>query len=411
MPPGFYFLIGAQFASGLADHALLIVSIRFLQEQGYPGWLAPLLKFAFNLAYVVLAPLMGPLADAFPKARLMAWMNALKLSGVVCLWLGVHPVLAFALIGLAASAYAPAKYGLVTESVPSSWLVRANGWLEISVVMSVVLGAALGGLLVGLSLPSEWTAQLQIWSASMPDQPMQQLHGFIVVVLVYGSAALLNAGIREIPDRGRLKRLSWRAVSWSVFWESNRRLWSDPLGRVSLYISTLYWGVAAVMQFVVLAWAQQVLGLRLEQGAYMQALVAVGVIVGAAVAGRYYRLHSARRVLPMGWLLAALLPALAWVSTLWLAIPMLVLAGAIGGMLLVPMNALLQHRGASILTAGRSIAVQGFNENASVLVMLALYSGTLALGVPLWGVLCLLSVMLVLGMLPVYRPKWHRSTH
>lgn len=408
MPPGFYYLIGAQFASGLADNALLIVSIRFLQEQGYPGWWAPLLKFAFNLAYVLLAPVMGPLADAFPKAKLMAGMNALKLLGVVCMLMGAHPVLAFAVIGLAASAYAPAKYGLVTESVPPRWLVHANGWLEVSVVLSVILGAALGGVLVGLQLPPSMDKQMQDWTEGVLGLSTQQLHGFAMVVLVYGAAALLNAGIRQVPGGMRLTPLSWRAVSWSSFLDSNRRLWRDPLGGVSLYVTTLYWGVGAVMQFAVLVWAQQGLGLGLEQGAWMQALVAVGVIVGAAMAGRCYRLHSARRVLPMGLLLAALLPALAWVRSLWLAIPMMMLAGAVGGMLLVPMNALLQHRGASILTAGRSIAVQGFNENASVLVMLAFYSGSLALGVPLWGVMLMLTLVLVLGMLPVCRPVWRR---
>ena len=409
MPPGFYFLIGAQFASGLADNALLIVSIRFLQEQGYPGWWAPLLKFAFNLAYVVLAPLMGPLADAVPKARLMAVMNALKLSGVVCMLMGVHPALAFALVGLAASAYAPAKYGLVTESVPPRWLVHANGWLEVSVVLSVILGAALGGVLVGMPVPQEMGAQWSAWTQTWLGQPTQHVHGFAVVVLVYGLAALLNAGIRPVPGGVRRLPLNRAAVSWSSFLESNRRLWRDPLGRVSLHVTTLYWGVGAVMQFAVLVWAQQDLGLRLEQGAYMQALVAVGVVLGAAAAGRFYRLHSARRVLPMGWLLALLLPALAWVKSLWLAMPMLLLAGAVAGMLLVPMNALLQHRGASVLTAGRSIAVQGFNENASVLVMLAVYSGSLALGVPLWGVMLMLSLVLVLGMWPVCRPVWRRQ--
>lgn len=397
MPPGFYFLIGAQFASGLADNALLIVSISFLQEQGYPGWWAPLLKFAFNLAYVVLAPLMGPLADAVPKAKLMAWMNWLKITGVMCMLAGMHPLLAFAVIGLAASAYAPAKYGLVTESVSPRWLVQANGWLEVSVVLSVILGAALGGALVGLQWPQHM---------SLPCLPTQQLHGFAVVVLVYGVAALFNAGIRPVPGGVRLKRLNWHAVSWASFMESNRRLWRDPLGGVSLYVTTLYWGVGAVMQFAVLAWAQQGLGLRLDQSAYMQALVALGVIVGAAMAGRCYRLHSARKVLPMGLLLAALLPALAWVNTVWLAIPLLMLAGVVGGLLLVPMNALLQHRGASVLTAGRSIAVQGFNENASVLLMLALYSGSLALGVPLWGVMLMLSLVLVAGMLPVCKTVW-----
>ena len=408
MPPGFYCLIGAQFASGLADNALLIVSIRFLQEQGYPGWWAPLLKFAFNLAYVALAPMMGPLADAFPKARLMAAMNALKLAGVVCMLTGLHPALAFAVIGLAASAYAPAKYGLVTESVPARWLVRANGWLEVSVVLSVILGAALGGVLVGWQGAPDLMAVLHGWSGEVLGLPTRLLHGFAVVALVYGIAAALNVGIRPVAGV-RFTPLSWQAISWRSFWQSNRQLWRDPLGGVSLYVTTLYWGVGAVMQFAVLLWAEQGLGLRLDQGAYMQALVAVGVIAGAALAGRRYRLHSARKVLPMGLVLAGLLPLMVWLHSVWLAIPLLMLAGAVGGMLLVPMNALLQHRGASILSAGRSIAVQGFNENASVLLMLAFYSGTLALGVPLWAIMLMLALVLLLGMWPVCWPPGRRQ--
>ena len=142
MPKGFYFLIGAQFASGLADNALLILGIYFLHEQGYPGWWAPLLKFSLTLSYVFLASLVGPVSDAFAKNQLMAWMNALKVVGVVLLVMGAHPLVAFALIGLAASVYAPCKYGLVTEAVPPRLLVRANAWLEVSVVLSVILGFA-----------------------------------------------------------------------------------------------------------------------------------------------------------------------------------------------------------------------------------------------------------------------------
>jgi len=327
----------------------------------------------------------------------------------VCMLTGVHPALSFAVIGLAASAYAPAKYGLVTESVPARWLVRANGWLEVSVVLSVILGAALGGVLVGWQGGPDLMAGLHDWSGGVLGLPTRLLHGFAVVALVYGVAAALNVGIRPVAGGVRLTPLSWQAISWRSFWQSNRQLWRDPLGGVSLYVTTLYWGVGAVMQFAVLLWAEQGLGLRLDQGAYMQALVAVGVIAGAALAGRRYRLHSARKVLPMGLLLAALLPLMAWVHSVWLAIPLLMLAGAVGGMLLVPMNALLQHRGASILSAGRSIAVQGFNENASVLLMLAFYSGTLALGVPLWAIMLALALVLLLGMWPVCWPPRRRK--
>jgi MFS family permease len=392
MPKGFYYLIGAQFASGLADNALLILGIYFLNEQGYPGWWAPLLKFSLTLAYVLLASVVGPVADAFTKGRLMAWMNALKMLGVVLLLCGAQPLLAFAVIGLAASVYAPSKYGLVTESVPPRFLVRANAWLEVSVVLSVILGIALGGALTGLSEMSEWVS-LGVHTKTLP--------AMLAVVMVYLVAALLNFGLKPMKSAVATVPLNWHAMRLSTFWKSNLRLWRDPLGGVSLYVTTLYWGVGAVMQFAVLLWAQQTLSLTLKGGAYLQALVAVGVIAGAYLAGRYYKLHAARQALPWGIVLAVLLPVIVTVSEVGWAIPLLLTVGVSGGLLLVPMNALLQHRGMQVLSAGRSIAVQGFNENLSVLLMLAIYSALLAFGVSLTWIMLLLATLLTAGVAPL----------
>lgn len=405
MPAGFYYLIAAQFASGLADNMLLIVAIHFLQEQGYPAWWAPLLKFSLNLAYVVLAAWAGPLADSVPKPRLMAWMNALKLLGVLCLVLGAHPALAFVVIGAAASVYAPAKYGLVTETVPLRQLVKANGWLEVSVVMSVVLGAVFGGVLVAVPWPPVLTHSLRAWGQQIGGVVSDQWASLAVVVLVYGVAAGLNLGIRA--DRRRRVRSHAMAgpATWSAFWAGNLRLWRDPLGAVSLYITTLYWGLGAVLQFVILDWAQHGLGLRLEHGAYMQALVALGVILGAALAARWLKLYTARRVWPVGYLMALTVAAWVWIDALWLVVPMLVFAGGMAGLLLVPMNAMLQHRGAVLLSTGRSIAVQGFNENASVLLMLALYSAAQYAGASRSGVMFTLAAAMALGMWPLQRAR------
>jgi MFS transporter, LPLT family, lysophospholipid transporter len=411
MPEGFYFLMGAQFASGLADNALMILGIYFLQEQGYPGWWAPLLKFSFNLAYVLLACVVGPIADAVSKSALMAWMNVLKLVGVLLLVSGVHPMVAFAMTGLAAAVYAPAKYGLVTESVPSSGLVKANAWLEVSVVMSVLLGIALGGWLtdepvtgffqsIGDGLTGPLSERLTDWLRSW-WVPTELMGAFSVVMLVYGVSALLNAGVREMGQTGIRRPVTWRCVQWDAFWQSNRRLWADPLGGVSLYVTTLYWGVGAVLQFAVLAWAQGSMAMSLQQGALLQALVALGVVCGAVLAARIYRVFNARRALPWGVLLAVLMPLMAITAHLWLAIPLLIVAGIAGGLLLVPMNALLQHRGFKILTAGRSIAVQGFNENLSVVLMLAAYSALLAGSVSLFWIMALLSTLLLSCILPL----------
>ena len=400
MPKGFYFLIGAQFASGLADNALLILGIYFLHEQGYPGWWAPLLKFSLTLSYVFLASLVGPVSDAFAKNQLMAWMNALKVVGVVLLVMGAHPLVAFALIGLAASVYAPCKYGLVTEAVPPRLLVRANAWLEVSVVLSVILGIAMGGALSGFAEISPWM------TIAVPTQTLPAMG---VVVVVYVVAALLNMGLKPMTRTQKYVPLTAHVISLRAFWKTNQRLWRDPLGGVSLYVTTLYWGVGAVMQFAVLLWAQQTLGLTLKGGAYLQALVAIGVIAGAYMAGRLFKLHAARQALPWGIVLALLLPVIVMVTDVRWAMPLLLCIGTAGGLLLVPMNALLQHRGMQVLSSGRSIAVQGFNENLSVLLMLATYSALLAIHVSLAWIMVLLATLLVAGVAPLCLLVWRRS--
>lgn len=407
MPKGFYFLIGAQFVSGLADNALILLGIFFLQEQGYPPWWAPMLKFSLTLSYVLLAFVVGPLADAFAKQHLMAWMNGLKVSGLFLLLLGVQPLLAFVVVGLAASLYAPSKYGLLTESVPPHLLVRANAWLEVSMVLSVVLGIALGGALTGLSasglamhvLPE----RMVDW---LPFVKTQTLPAVLILLGVYLLAALLNMGLRRLPTRAVMVPLTWQSFQLRGFWTSNLQLWRDPLGGITLYVTTLYWGVGAVLQFAVLMWSQQSLGLTLQDGAFLQALVAVGVIVGAFWAGRQFKLHAARDALPWGLGLAVLLPVIVQIANLWLAMPLLLCVGFSGGMLLVPMNALLQRRGMLVLSAGRSIAVQGFNENLSVLIMLASYSALLAFEMPLGYIMTMLAVLLVAGMLPLCLLRW-----
>ena len=409
MPKGFYYLIGAQFASGLADNALLILGIYFLTEQGYPGWWAPLLKFSLTLAYVILASVVGPVADAFYKNRLMAVMNALKMVGVLVLLSGAHPVFAFALIGLGASVYAPSKYGLVTESVPPRLLVRANAWLEVSVVLSVILGIALGGALTGLTEAGVGDAVMAVYAPLTSFAVVTQTWpAMTLIVGVYGVAAVLNLGLKPLQQGVVLVPMTWQSMRLSTFWKTNQKLWRDPLGGVSLYVTTLYWGVGAVMQFAVLVWAQETLSLTLKSGAYLQALVALGVITGAFLAGRQFKLHSARQALPWGLLLAVLLPVIVLVTNIWLAIALLLCVGVSGGMLLVPMNALLQHRGMQVLTAGRSIAVQGFNENLSVMVMLAAYSAMLALGVPLAYILLLLAMLLIIGIAPLCLLLWRQ---
>jgi MFS family permease len=409
MPKGFFYLISAQFASGLADNAFLILGIAFLSEQGYPGWWAPLLKFSFTLSYVFLAPLMGPLADAYAKAKLMACMNALKVVGVAFIFTSFHPMLAFAIVGMAASAYAPAKYGLVTETVPAEQLVKANGWLEVTVVMSVILGTACGGLLVA-SKSFEHMALLNQGFIQYLNLPIQTQYAgpLLSLIVIYIAAAMLNFGIPHV-DIKYVQQSMEPIELFKNFLQSNRILWKDAVGKLSLAVTTLFWGVGAVVQFAVLLWAKEALDMPLEQASLLQAVVAFGVIFGAGMAGHMVALHQAHRVLPLGLWLGISLPALVFSTSLWIAIPLMLLTGFAGGMLMVPMNALLQNRGYKLLTAGRSIAVQGFNENASVMIMLGVYSGLLALEFPLKWVMTLMGIFMTLGILYLMRMASHKT--
>ncbi|MEY2686544.1 MAG: hypothetical protein RL375_742, partial [Pseudomonadota bacterium] len=387
-----------------ADNALLIVTIALLLQQGLPGWWAPLLKFGFTLSYVFLAPWVGPLADAMPKARLMAWMNGVKVVGVWALLAGLHPVAAFVIVGFGAAAYAPAKYGLITELVDADQLVAANGWVEVSVVCAALLGTVLGGVLVspwllGLPVVGMASQQLAPWVGSGA--------GLLAVSLallfgVYAVAALLNLAV---PDSGaRYPRCALHPLTLTrEFWSANLLLWRDRDGGLSLAVTTIFWGVGATLQFAVLRWAADVLAMPLDRSAYLQAAVAVGVVIGASLAGRWVSLARAKHMLWAGVLLGLLMPAIAATSWLPLALPLLVLVGIVGGLLVVPLNALLQHRGFALLSAGRSIAVQGFNENASILVMLAVYAALLALDLPIVTVMGGFGLMIAGAILMLIR--------
>lgn len=389
MPPGFYLLIAAQFLSALADNALLIVTMAVLQARDFPAWWAPLLKFGFTLAYVVLAPVMGDLADAFPKARLMAWMNGVKWLGACALMLSVHPVLAFCLVGLGAAGYAPAKYGLITELVPPRRLVVANGWIEVSVVTAALVGTGLGGLLVSTHwLESGLASQVQMGLQALSLDADALTASLLAVIMLYVMAGLLNLGVPDSGARYPASSIHPRALVLA-FWRANRTLWRDPDGGLSLAVTTLFWGVAATLQFIVLRWAEERLSLSLSQAAYMQAAVAVGVVCGAMLAARFVPLAKARRVMIAGVVLGLMMPVAASVQSVPLAVVLMIWTGVLGGLMVVPLNALLQHRGHVLLTAGRSVAVQGFNENASILVMLSIYAGLLAAQVSvvhlMWG--------------------------
>ncbi len=403
MKPGFYTIMAAQFLSSLADNALLIAAIALLNEAHSADWLIPFLKLVFVVSYVLLAPFVGAFADAIPKGRVMFLTNAIKLLGCILLLGMLPPLAAYALVGFGAAAYSPAKYGILTELLPPEKLVAANGWIEGTTVASIILGTVLGGVLI--------SPHVAPWLLSF-DLPVLDTHidtpaeaAVMVIIGIYGAAALINL---RIPDTGaRYPERARHPLSLlQSFWRCNLILWRDPLGQIALAVTTLFWGAGASLQFLVLKWAEYQLDMRLDQATRLQGIVALGVALGAVLAASWVPLKRSLRVLPLGAAMGVAVAAMSLVHNEILAMIVLLVIGLLSGFFVVPMNALLQHRGYVVMSAGHSIAVQNFNENLNILVMLLFYALMLWLNLPINLVTVLfgltVSAIMVLVMI------WHR---
>jgi MFS family permease len=389
MKPGFYTIMAAQFFSSLADNALLIAAIALLRELREPGWMTPGLKQSFVLSYVLLAPLVGAFADSMPKGRVMLITNGIKVAGCTLMLFALHPLAAYALVGFGAAAYSPAKYGILTELLPPRQLVVANGWIEGTTVASIILGVLTGGALIG---PLASTALLGF---DLPfidtgiDTPPEA--AICVIILLYLIAAAFNW---YIPNTGVDHRMVNRNPLFLVreFGHCVSLLWRDKLGQISLATTTLFWGAGATLQFILIDWAAKALGFNLSQASMLQGVVAAGIAAGAVIAARYVTLRGAVRVLPIGVTMGFIVIAMIVVTEVSLAMVLMIGIGACAGFFVVPMNALLQHRGHVLMGAGHSIAVQNFNENIGILVMVGLYSLMLHAGVSVYTAIVLFGL-------------------
>ncbi len=404
MKRGFYTIMAAQFFSSLADNALFVAAVELLKTNGAPKWQPAALVPMFALFYVILAPFVGAYADARPKGNVMFVSNAIKVIGCLMMLFGSHPLLAYAIVGLGAAAYSPAKYGILTELLPASQLVKANGWIEGLTISSIILGVLLGGQLVGHAISSHLLSfDFPLIGTGIDSAPEAAIS---VLILLYAIAAWFNL---RIPDTGVEMRPMPRNKLELLpdFWNCNAALWRDKLGQISLATTTLFWGVSGNLRYIVLAWSAAALGYSTTQASSLVGVVAIGTAVGAILASMRMRLDQATRVMPLGIAMGVLVILMNFISNVWVAAPFLILLGGLGGFLVVPMNALLQHRGHNLMGAGRSIAVQNFNEQACILSLGAGYSLSTAMGMSAFGAITGFGVVVAGFMWLIQR--WHKS--
>ncbi|MBV5291122.1 MAG: lysophospholipid transporter LplT [Curvibacter lanceolatus] len=411
MKRGFYTIMSAQFFSSLADNAIFVAAVELLKSEGAPEWQRAALVPMFALFYVILAPFVGAFADAQPKGKVMFISNAIKVLGCMLMLFGTHPLMAYAVVGLGAAAYSPAKYGILTELLPASQLVKANGWIEGLTIASIILGVLVGGQLVGHSVSGLLLSfDFPVFDTGVDTPPEAAI---FVLIFVYALAAWFNT---RIPHTGVTMRPLRQNPEQSVlrnalnlvpdFWNCNSRLWHDRLGQISLATTTLFWGVSGNLRYIVLAWSAAALGYSTTQASSLVGVVAIGTAVGAVVASMRMRLEHATRVMPLGIAMGVLVVLMNYIDNVWLAAPFLILLGGLGGFLVVPMNALLQHRGHNLMGAGRSIAVQNFNEQACILALGAFYSLSTKFGLSAFGAITAFGLVVAVAMWLIKR--WHQ---
>ncbi len=405
MNRGFYIILTAQFFSALADNALLFAAIALLMSLSAPDWHVPLLQQFFIISYILLAPFVGVFADSTPKGRVMFISNAIKVIGCSAMLAGMHPLYAYAIVGLGAAAYSPAKYGILTEYLPPALLVKANSWMEGATVAAIILGAVLGGLLIS---PKIVGAALIEWN--LAEWITAPKFAIMVILVLYLIAAWFNLYIPRLPPDHKTPKRN-PVFLLHDFWHSFKLLWKDPLGQVSLAVTTLFWGVGATLRLVVLAWAAFNLKFDLTQATQLTAMSAVGIAVGAALAGKWVRLESSVKVLPAGIILGFTVIAMVFVSDWRVAAALLFFIGVLSGFFVVPLNALLQHRGHLLMGAGHSIAIQNFNENIGILVLLGAYSLMVGHGMHIHWIITLFGLFISLAMTIIWRRHRNDEVH
>lgn len=413
-------VLGAQFFSSLADNALLIAAIALLTSLVAPDWMTPLLRLAFVLSYILLAAWVGVLSDMWPKGRVMFVTNLIKIGGCLLLLFGSHPLLAYGVVGAGAAAYSPAKYGILSEILPPEKLVAANGWMEGLTVISIILGIVLGGVLVD---PVVGEVLVDFAHVPVVGQTTLADAAIAVVTLVYVVAALINLKIRDTG--AKYPNVRFNALGNVItFAKTCKTIFTDTFCVSSLLVTTLFWGTGAVLQFLVLRWADERLGLPLSQASMLQAVVSVGIAFGAVLAARFVPIHRAFHVLWTGVAMGLAVAAMSFYSesfvpgavtigaesvrvSVLVACLMMIVVGTLAGLFLVPMNAVFQRRGQLLLSSGQAVAVQNLSENTMILTMLGIYALLVKLELSVLATMCAFGLFLAVAMAAILYHRFY----
>lgn len=358
MSTGMKAVLTSQFLSAFADNALLFAILAQLKSEFYPEWSHPILQMVFVFTYIVLAPFVGQIADRFSKGRVMLFSNIFKFVGALGICLGVNPFLCYGLVGVGAAAYSPAKYGILGELTGGDNLVKANGLMEASTIAAILVGSVVGGILSDINL------LLALGTCS----------------LLYALAVIVNFFIPHLAAARLGTGWNFKQLLMD-FLSACRILWANQESRFSLVGTSMFWGAGVTLRFLLVAWVPIALGLQDNTTpTILNAMVAVGIVVGAGLAAKFITLKTVYRCIPAGIVIGVMVVFLSLQTHIIPSYFILMVLGVFGGLFVVPLNALLQEKGKETVGAGNAIAVQNLGENSAMLLMLGLYSLAMKVG-------------------------------
>jgi len=379
MNKGVYTLLVAQFLSAFADNAILFTIIAMVMNNNQEaGWYIPALQGAFLVAFVLLAPWVGSFADKWSKPKVLIIGNVFKILGVVLILFAVEPIVAYAVVGVGAAIYGPAKYGLLPEMVGHQSLVKANGLIEGATIFAIILGTFVGAKL------ADWSIQGALYA----------------VFVFYGLSILVTFFIPKLPARGTVP-----GAAIPKFKKTMKGFFTSDRARFSILGASLFWAASAVLRVLIVAWAPLVLlSQNASDVAELTLFVALGIITGAALVPKLIPLEHLRRARWAAYLMGVFIVALSFVDVLWPARIILFLSGLAGGLFVVPVNAALQEIGHKTIGSGGAIAIQNFFENLAMLFAVGIYSYATTMGATPAGSIFVLGVLVVIATLFV---AWH----
>lgn len=349
MNRGLYALLGTQFLTAFADNAVLFTAIAIvLTNPDTESWYVPALQSVFLVAFVVLAPWVGPFADSRPKAVVLLLGNSLKAAGTLLILAGVDLLYAYALVGVGAAVYGPAKYGILPEMVSRDRLVQANGWIESSTIAAIIVGTIVGARIADQSTHAALIAVIACYALSLS-----------MTFLIPHTAP------HRANDEPGIKH----------FIQMMRSLFATRRARFVVLAMSLFWATAVVLRLLLVAWAPIVLLTQSTADiADLMLAFAIGLVIGALLVPHLAATEALRRTRRAAYTMGLCILILSFVDTVWPARAVLVAIGITGGLFIVPINATLQEIGHQTIGSGGAVALQNFFENAAMLVAASIYT-------------------------------------